>query len=156
MVPVSLQAELDNEYFQGNQNCSENSLVSEGQMQKEKHQKNIKKLAKQAFGHFLRGCSFSTLLVISPSLFSGLTFPLFHGSSFPSLFFIPFFPLFHDPSFPSLLLSLSSLSSMVLPFPLYCSSLSSLSSMVLPFPLYSSSLSSMISSPCRPGLAPGT
>ena len=72
-------------------------------------------------------------------LFSGLTFPLFHGSSFPSLFFIPFFPLFHDPSFPSLLLSLSSLSSMV-----------------LPFPLYSSSLSSVISSPCRPGLAPGT
>ena len=65
------------------------------------------------------------------------------------------FPL-HWPSLFPLVQVWPSLSSMVLPFPLYCSSLSSLSFMVLPFPLYSSSLSSMISSPCRPGLAPGT
>ena len=61
------------------------------------------KLASLAFEIFSEGFSFSTSLVISPSLFSGLTFPLFHGSSFPSLVFIPLFPLFHDPSFPSLL-----------------------------------------------------
>ena len=65
--------------------------------------KKSQKRAKRAFEISFEGFSFSTLLVISPSLFSGLTFPLFHGSSFPSLFFMPCFPLFHDPSFPSLL-----------------------------------------------------
>ena len=38
--------------------------------------------------------------------FAALTFPLFHGSSFPSLLFIPFFPLFHGSSFPSLFFKL--------------------------------------------------
>ena len=65
--------------------------------------KKSQKLASLAFEIFSEGFSFSTLLVISPSLFPGLTFSLFHGSSFPSFFFIPLFPLFYDPSFPSLL-----------------------------------------------------
>ena len=52
--------------------------------------KKSQKLASLAFEIFSEGFSFSTLLVISPSLFSGLTFPLFHGSSFPSVFFKPF------------------------------------------------------------------
>ena len=65
--------------------------------------KKTQKRAKRAFEICFEGFSFSTSLVISPSLFSDLTFPLFHGSFFPSLVSIPLFPLFHDPSFPSLL-----------------------------------------------------
>ena len=65
--------------------------------------KNLKSERSELLRFFSEGFSVSTLLVISPSLFPGLTFPLFHGSSFPSLFFIPLFPLFYDPSFPSLL-----------------------------------------------------
>ena len=73
-------------------------------VEKEKPSENkSQKLASLAFEIFSEGFSFSTLLVISPSLFPGLTFPLFHGSSFPSLLFIPLFPLFYDPSFLSLL-----------------------------------------------------
>ena len=72
-------------------------------VEKEQPRKKCPKASEASFWTCFRGFSFSTLLVISLSLCSGLTFPLFHGSSFPSLFFIPFFPLFHGPSFASLL-----------------------------------------------------
>ena len=52
--------------------------------------KKSQKLASLAFEIFSEGFSFSTLLVISPSLFSDSIIPLFLGSSFPSLFITSF------------------------------------------------------------------